>query len=364
MVGLNLPWDNLKFMLMNYKYRYSDCCLEYSMQKMYPINITDDMKSVVESLDLVLSAFSFIFCILATIVLVYFIRRRYGLCNEIRQITQQQLWDPSYQSHLKNLQVKLLISNFIILILLVEIANNSSTSIRYFKGFLYESYKKQNAALDILIAVISYSTRVCYTPLLCIIMRVLWHIYLYLPYKHTVLRWTAYIALRVSTCLGLCLIYFGLNYDVTGFPDETLSWGWIETTYPVFQCVELGFYLLYSRKFYLLLQARRNEARISSDDRNFLEYKYLCLHFKIATILVAVALIISTTANFGYSISRLCEFSYEYAFKLHNTKFTEYTIRAIQQTFRLQYRVLLNLDYVYVFGVILFKYCSKKQKLN
>ena len=50
-------------------------------------------------------------------------------------------------------------------------------------------------------------------------------------------------------------------------------------------------FVYYSRKFYLQLKSREREFRFSYfDEKAYLESKFLRIHFKIATILVGIAL--------------------------------------------------------------------------
>ena len=68
----------------------------------------------------ILSILSIIFCVLALFVLVYYIRRRYKLYKEINRIPQELLIKESYRNHLKNLKLKCIINNFVIIILVIE----------------------------------------------------------------------------------------------------------------------------------------------------------------------------------------------------------------------------------------------------
>ena len=81
---------------------------------------------------LIYSILSTIFCILALFVLVYYIRRRYKLYKEINRIPQEMLINESYRNHLKNLKIKCLINNFIIVILVIEFIQNLCQFIDYF----------------------------------------------------------------------------------------------------------------------------------------------------------------------------------------------------------------------------------------
>ena len=83
--------------------------------------ITNTVEIVVAS---ICSLLSTIFTLLALFVLVYYIRRRYKLYKEINRIPQELLVKESYRNHLKNLKVKCIINNFIIVIVIMEIILN------------------------------------------------------------------------------------------------------------------------------------------------------------------------------------------------------------------------------------------------
>ena len=83
--------------------------------------ITNTVEIVVAS---ICSLLSTIFTLLALFVLVYYIRRRYKLYKEINRIPQELMVKESYRNHLKNLKVKCIINNFIIVIVIMEIILN------------------------------------------------------------------------------------------------------------------------------------------------------------------------------------------------------------------------------------------------
>ena len=149
--------------------------------------------------DFILSFATFTFCVLATIVLIYFIRRRYHLYWEIRQITIEQLWNPCFQNHLKNLKIKCMITNFVLIILFVEIVNNFLSFFDCFKAWVqyYHLSDFNNKTLYTVIYRVTFISRICYVPILCMVMKVLWLAYLHCPYKYTIKRWTAYIVIRI-----------------------------------------------------------------------------------------------------------------------------------------------------------------------
>ena len=74
--------------------------------------------------DLIFSILPIPFCLLTLFVLVYYIRRRYKLYLEIKRVPQELLIMESYKNHLKNLKLKCVINNFIIVILVLEFVQN------------------------------------------------------------------------------------------------------------------------------------------------------------------------------------------------------------------------------------------------
>ena len=137
---------------------------------------------------------SFVFFTL--IILVYYIRRRYHLHLEIKAITTEQLWFRNFQNHLKNLRIKAMIANFVMIILFVELGTRVCFIIRnrcrmaaLFKlnftcpnfGLTYTMYRTMELV-----------TQLSYIPLLCLFVKVLW-LYLHSPYKYSVMKWLGYM---------------------------------------------------------------------------------------------------------------------------------------------------------------------------
>ena len=85
---------------------------------------------------LIFSIVPIIFCVLALFVLVYYVRRRYKLYKEINRIPQELLIMESYRNHLKNLKIKCIINNFIIVILVMEFIQNLFQFIYYLPYFI------------------------------------------------------------------------------------------------------------------------------------------------------------------------------------------------------------------------------------
>ena len=132
----------------------------------------------------------------------------------------------------------------------------------------------------------------------------------------------------------------------------------------VYGILDLITYVLYSRRFYQHLKAREVEAKFFMNKTKYIENKYICIHFKVATILVGAALslyiliALMTIPWMGMDyISRI--FSIE---SLEDNSEIIYEIYDLLPTDVIQvlYRLLLNLNYLYVLFVIIYKYIKKR----
>ena len=158
---------------------------------------------VIPVVELIYSLFSIVFCVLALFVLVYYIRRRYKLYKEINIIPKVLLIIESYRNHLKNLKIKCIINNFIIVILLMEITENLSqthifflSAIKYFEkvpGFNFGSFREVQKKFALFYKSIYYSL----VPVLSLLMDFLWLAYRKYEYKYTIIIWIWYIVIRV-----------------------------------------------------------------------------------------------------------------------------------------------------------------------
>ena len=299
---------------------------------------------------------TFTFLVLASLVLMYYIRRRYNLYKEIREITLEQLWQPSYKNHLKNLKIKSMITNFIIIILIIEIANNSAefiTAINYLISHKFYG----------LIFHFVFISQSFYVPILCLLLKVLWLAYLHSPYKYTILRWIAYIVLRLA---ALYVVYSWQFVYVDPSVRIEISLSIFTYAQSVFHITDLITYLVYSRRFYLHLKSRRLESKLFDSEEKYRENYYLCVHFKIATIIVATALFLYTFSGITFCLFILSVNISKFLVELFTfTQWRDYlqALLILRYVALAVYRVLLNLDYLYVFSVIVFKYCRQKSNL-
>ena len=310
---------------------------------------------------IVLAFLCFAFCVLATTVLFYFIRRRYCLYIEIKGISGEKLWYYNFQNHLKNLRIKVMICNFVILIILVEIVNSSAIISQNFLSLV--NYNQEIVLITILIVDLS---TLCHVPLLCLFMKVLWLVYLHCPYKYTIMRWAAYIVLRLFILYIVYtahkLEYFSENESMRMIYE--ISFADICMIFLIFDFIT---YLRYSRRFYLHLKSRELEAKLFMDRDKYIENKYLRIHFKVATILVAIALFFYTVVNI-LSISFSGINFLLFFFSFDDLKISHLVNELVYflpiDLCQIIFRILLGLNYVYVLVVILYKYCKKKQNLK
>ena len=310
---------------------------------------------------------SFVFFTL--IILVYYIRRRYHLHLEIKAITTEQLWFRNFQNHLKNLRIKAMITNFVMIILFVELGTRVCFIIRnrcrmaaLFKlnftcpnfGLTYTMYR----TLEIV-------TQSSYIPLLCLFVKVLWLVYLHSPYKYSVMKWLGYIVMKIIVRQTYTYIppIISEMYGYTVNATEGNEMTFIAYELPnFFMFFEYVYYLLYSRRFYLLLKGIELENKLSLDRKKYLDSKFVRVHFKVCTILVAITFLFRIVSSIP-----LFHFPIEYLLELftNNSEFTNDTKQAFGGSFFvLLYRVVSNLNYLYMFIVISLQYYKKRNNRN
>ena len=288
----------------------------------------------------------------------------------MKTITAEQLWFRSSQNHLKNLRIKAIIANFVMIILLVEIG----TRVCFFyieRWFFFEllhlniSCPTEGTLYEMTFAleVISQSS---YIPLVSLFVKVLWLVYLHSSYKYSVIKWVGYIVMKIIT-VYMCLkiepiisqLMYGESHDE--YAIEAIFY-FLNTVF--FLPFEYTYYLIYSRRFYLLLKGIELENKLSLDRKKYLESKFIRVHFKVCTILVAVAF-------FFRIISYLQPFIVDFFVQfLPNQKmdpgwrifFNDLSyLRVVNSVI---YRLISNLNYIYMFIVISLLYCKKRNNRN
>ena len=319
--------------------------------------------------DLSFSLIYFPFCLLTLFVLVYYVRRRYILYREIKIIPQDRLYRESYKNHLKNLTLKCIINNFIIIILMLEFVRSICYIIGllpdWFITFAHENTGMLNIQTNFQYISNLYITPLAYSfvPVLSLFMNFLWLAYRKFEYKYTIIRWIWYIIIRAF----LNFMYNVIRENI--FDDY-------RNEFVVFYNMFFGFfvlldfiqYLYYSRKFYLHLKSREKEIRLFYfDNTAYLDIKYIRFHFKIATILVGIALFFYTV---GFSGVSFLISSYNFCSKALPQRFCNefYLISSIINVFicvpsRFVSIIIFTFNYLYMFMVVVYKsYRNKKKK--
>ena len=315
-------------------------------------------KNVENYLSVFIIIVCFSFCLLALAVFHHYVRWRYRLYLEKKGITREQLWYPCYQNHLKNLKIKAMIANFVIVIILVEIANNSSI---FLERILILS-KENRVTWDILNH-IRFVTKYSFIPIICMFLDVLWLAYLHSQYRFTIKRWIAYIVLRL---IAMNITYqLARNYPRTVL-EHKFNLTMVRIQLMTVETIDFFTYIWYARRFYKLLKGRELEARLFMSRRKYLENRFICRHFKIATTLVSISLSIYFLINV-FSLLSTLYLILHYLRIINNSRWEHYAHMIVLWPIticQLLFRVLFNLNYVYFMVVCGFKYWIQKRNLN
>ena len=311
------------------------------------------------------------FCVLALFALVYYTRRRYKLYKEIKRIPKNLLILEEYKNHLKNLKLKCIINNFIIIILIIEIVQNVFQFIIFFPAQIIDFLFECPLYWELLYYSILLYMPIKYllVPVLSMMMAFLWLAYRKYEYKYTIIRWTWYISIRAlvlfviqySKLTNLIPLEYQLSYEC--FTD--IIWG-------IFPIIDFIQFVYYARRFYLHLKSREKEIRLFYFDKKaYLDSKYLRTHFKIATILVGIALFFYTLGTsssiFSMFDSVLRTFSipvgYQQLYNIFTLLFGILSLNITTFSF-LIFEVLLNLNYLYIFIVVVYKSYRDRKRLE
>ena len=309
-----------------------------------------------------------VFCILTVFVLIYYIRRRYRLYQEIKRVPKDLLILQPYQNYLKNLKIKCSINNFVIIVLLIELAENIFFVVIVIYDYGLGLDKENNTHLfsDRLYLLFNYLllvTNISLVPVLSLIMKFLWLVYKKYEYKYTLIRWTWYITIRA---LGVFVLYFICKQEL--FPADYMVI--LDKLYDFLMgCIfiyDLIQFVYYSRKFYLHLKSKEKEIRLFYfDHKAYLDIKYLRVHFKVATILVVIALFFNTLGVVFLAFSNL--FGDMSGFLPILRTFDDfmsasYFVLLSFLCFLLS-KILIYLNYLYLVFVIVYKSIRDRQKL-
>ena len=339
------------------------------MYTQYIDTITGDVGTVEILISSILCT---IFCVLALFVLVYYIRRSYRLYKEINRIPQELLIMESYRNHLKNLKLKCIINHFIIVIVIMEFIQNFGR-ISFYVPYLIEPFVKEINSAP-LSEITNYSmlfTRPIYSsivPVLTMVMDFLWLAYRKYEYKYSIIRWTWYIVIR--TLVVFLAQYIAANFTFIPVDYQNIFFDLSNIVCGILSIIDLIQFVYYARKFYLHLKSREKEIRLFYFDKKaYLDSKYLRIHFKIATILVGIALFFSTveaTDNFIYIFFGI-PYYIHIPQQLYNTFFAiicNFYFDFIGNFSYLISQVFFIFNYLYIFIVVVYKSYRDRQKLK
>ena len=328
---------------------------------------TQTIKTADAVIILISSILSTIFGALVLFVLVYYIRRRYKLYKEINRIPQEKLIKESYRNHLKNLKIKCIINNFVIVILVMEFIEslcqficNFQYAMNYFlKDSNFSPFKEVEEYSNLVYVSIYYS----FILVLTMLMDFLWLAYRKYEYKYTIIRWTWYIVIRTSVVL--------LTQNPSSLPldYQTIYSYLVNVIYAIVPIIDLIQFVYYARNFYSHLKSREKEIRLFYFDKKaYLDSKYLRIHFKISTILVVNALFFYNLANSTAELNVIFEIPGHYIVipqqLYENLLIIYYCFGFIANLSFLISQVLFIFNYLYIFIVVVYKSYRDGQKLK
>ena len=329
-----------------------------STQLKYSMFITSQI------VNLILSIILMIFCLLAVFTLCYYIRRRFKLYQEINRITQNLLFFEIYQNYRKNLRIQALIANFIIIILFLEIIENF-LYLAFLIPLLAAIFNSEQLPKFLFLPLLNYGLliiRIIITPVLTLLMNVLWLVYRKYGYKFTIIRWVSYIVIRAFVILTSDIILESLD-EHDGY--KILLSFICKYMYSSFTIFDLIQFVYSSRKFYLHLKSREKEIKLFYfDNTAYQESKHIRIHFMIATILVTISLFFFAVA---FGISRITTNTYILISNIildnsMNVPILLY-LPLISLSSIIIYKILFIFNYLYVFVVVVYQSIRNRQKL-
>ena len=308
----------------------------------------------------ILSFTTLLFSLLALAVFCHFLRRRYLLRGEIKNISKYDLMKPCYQNHLKNLQIKSMITNFVIIIVFVEFMFNLSLAGRALPKwkdtfnkeniFSFQDLKKAALTLRYIGIIAVY----CHTAIPGLLLKVLLLAYLHCPYRYTVMRWSVYITVRCVVFVGS----FFINSKI--YTKELRSLRDILGSVAFF--ADFFTYIIYSRRFYLYLKSREKEARLFKDRTTYLNERAICFHFKVTSILVTTGLFALFIPTVIYPIISVPGI-YIADYNKKTQAIMESTINAVLRIGIIIYSLVFILNYLYMISLVVGSYLMQKRGL-
>ena len=204
------------------------------------------------------------------------------------------------------------------------------------------------------------STYYSLIPVLTMMMDFLWLAYRKYEYKYTIIRWTWYIVMRIP-------FLFLFHYSIPLSLDyQTIYSLLICAIYGICPIIDLIQFMYYARKFYFHLKSREKEIRLFYFDKKaYLDSKFLRIHFKIATILVGIALFFSTLANSAAALSLIPNYYTVIPQQLNeNLIIILYCFCFIANLSYFISQIFFVLNYLYIFIVVVYKAYRDGQKLK
>ena len=244
-------------------------------------------------------------------VFVYFLYQKYRIRAEIRNVPFSTILRIDLDKVKKNLQITSMTYNFVLILSVLEIFTavgwgienvrkfdmhfsvtnsvNISTScvikdpwLLYFRGvnhIIFDGIVNLNfVVLGLIPAVVN---------LFLIILR---RVFFNLSYKRWIKIYLAYFALRLLLMISLS------SFLLTCYLSELL--------YFPFAALDFLVYLSCSKSFYILLKGRRDEARIHSSQKDFLDKSRIVVRFFWARIFFII-LTVLIVFNYGVSFIRI-----------------------------------------------------------
>ena len=216
-------------------------------------------------------------------VLTYFLYQKYQDRNVIRNVAQYTIFNTDLDKVKKNLKIKSMVHNFIMAIILIEIATNVSWSISmliiadpnasltYFL-FRISSVRNQtmntttkNNAFIRLLNNMSGIILSLVLPVLCLFLIVLRRAFINLSYNLWVGQYSVNILVR-AVAMSVMSLFPKTDYIVT-------------LMYSPLALFDICVYISSSRAFYVLLKGRRDEALHHSSPSDYLEKKKIAKFF-------------------------------------------------------------------------------------
>ena len=133
-------------------------------------------------------------------------------------------------------------------------------------------------------------------------------------------------------------------------------------------CFSLDFvlYLLQARRFYRHLKGRETEARLFKDKTSYHNERALRLHFKVASILIAIAISLFIIVMYFQSFNILLllkPYIIKRDFEILLNKIMP-IFQCISCLFYILYKIVMFLNYLYFVTMLLVIYLRRKWRLN